>query len=376
MIIETSDPDIESIIRRIGDRIINLQPDFQRDLVWSQKKQQCLVDTVIRGWKFPPVYVVAVNDSSQQDVLDGQQRLNALFEFVNDAFPVDGNIEPKSEDISHLHGLYFSQLPPDTKNKLLRYPVRIHELHDYQSDEPSEIFFRLNQGSTLTPAEKRNTFYGPVRDQIKLLVNHMESLDIDSRKIGFNNSRLSYHDVMSRFVFAIHTGTINEKITDSDLVMMYRSQNPVASDTIEICEQAITNFESSIQGKVKLNKATLLTWLMYFYFEDEPNERLVHQFESEREQLKKESNDLFNFSKMRKILSIYQERSSSSVNDAIPVQLRLLCIFIFSIESGQTPNSPQGEKAKKILELINFSEDSYSESKLIEIMKSVQWGHL
>ncbi len=376
MIIETSDPDVESIIRRISDRIINLQPDFQRDLVWSQKKQQCLVDTVMRGWKFPPVYVVSVNGSSQQDVLDGQQRLNALFEFVNDAFPVDGSIEPKSEDISGLHGLYFYQLPPDIKNKFLRYPVRIHELHDYESDEPSEIFFRLNQGSTLTPAEKRNTFYGPVRDQIKLLVNHMEDLNIDSRKIGFNNSRLSYHDVISRFVFAIHTGTINEKITDSDLVMMYRSQKPVANDTIEICEQAITNLESSIQGKVKLNKATLLTWLMYFYFEDKPNEKLVQQFESEREQLKKESNDLFNFSKMRKILSIYQERSSSSVNDAIPVQLRLLCIFIFSIESGQILNSHQGEKAKEILDLINFSEESYSESKLIEIMKSVQWGQL
>ena len=40
----TSDPDIETIVRRIDRKIIDLQPDFQRGEVWSTAKKQRLED--------------------------------------------------------------------------------------------------------------------------------------------------------------------------------------------------------------------------------------------------------------------------------------------------------------------------------------------
>ncbi|WP_338082175.1 GmrSD restriction endonuclease domain-containing protein [Aeromonas sobria] len=157
-------------------------------------------------------------DNEMMEVLDGQQRLSAIVEFLENEIPIDGNIEPYDESIQKLHGLRFNQLPERVRFRIEQYSIRIHELYDYQEGEPYELFFRLNQGVTLTPAEKRNTFFGPVREQIKNFVACMNELKIDGSRIGFNNNRLAYDDVMARFVYAIHTQIINKKITDVHLV--------------------------------------------------------------------------------------------------------------------------------------------------------------
>ncbi|MFA5385655.1 MAG: DUF262 domain-containing protein [Eubacteriales bacterium] len=87
-----SDPDIQTIVSRIQNGEINLQPDFQRGHVWSEFKKKRLIDSILRDWHVPPIHVVVVNETGMQDVLDGQQRLVAIYEFFKGEFPVDGHI--------------------------------------------------------------------------------------------------------------------------------------------------------------------------------------------------------------------------------------------------------------------------------------------
>src|SRR6187402_1945458 len=109
-----SDPDISTIVGRIRDGSLDLQPDFQRGAVWPKPKQRLLIDSVLRNWYVPPIHVVRT-PSDEQIVLDGQQRLRAISEFVDGVLTVDGRAEPLSPEIANLHGLHYQQLPEQVR---------------------------------------------------------------------------------------------------------------------------------------------------------------------------------------------------------------------------------------------------------------------
>jgi uncharacterized protein with ParB-like and HNH nuclease domain len=88
-----SEPDLQSIVSRIDNNDIDLQPDFQRQEVWSTKKKRHFIDTILRGWSIPPIHLVET-DHYRLEVLDGQQRLSAIRDFLHDEFSIDGNITP------------------------------------------------------------------------------------------------------------------------------------------------------------------------------------------------------------------------------------------------------------------------------------------
>ena len=364
------EPDIYTICRRIKGGEIDLQPDFQRDLVWNKAKKQSLIDTILREWQFPPVFMVVPSTGETLDVLDGQQRLNAIVEFFDDGFEINGSIDPSDEKIKSLDGLRYSQLAKEDRARFDRYSVRVFELTDYKEDEPYELFFRLNQGSALTPAEKRNTLYGPVRDQVRELVDLMNEKGVCIESIGFNNSRLAYHDVIARLLYALNHRIINRKITDVMLVEFFRSGKSVDSDTYARADAAINKISSIIYRKVKLNKPTLLTWLIFFSFEDN-GDNIFYTFEGLKDSARSGKCDdrllLFLF-------DVYQEKSSTSVNDAVPVQLRLLIIYLVGFLTNTVlNNSAMSSLAHIILDKLS-SHDNYSEGKLTELMISEGWG--
>ena len=71
--------------RRALDKIFRRQdryeiPDWQREEVWDTSKKQCLIDSILRGWKLPKFYFVKTS-ADKYEVIDGQQRLSAIFDF-------------------------------------------------------------------------------------------------------------------------------------------------------------------------------------------------------------------------------------------------------------------------------------------------------
>ena len=116
----TSTIELETVISRIRNGTLNLQPDFQRGEVWSLAKQKKLIDTILRRWKIPPIHVITSDNQDLdsyvfEEVLDGQQRLVAIRDFCNGLFPIDGRIKPYDSAIYDLHGCYFDDLPDRVK---------------------------------------------------------------------------------------------------------------------------------------------------------------------------------------------------------------------------------------------------------------------
>ena len=266
MKLEPSDPDVKTLVSRIRDKELDLQPEFQRGEVWGDPKKRRLIDSILRKWHVPPIHVIE-RDDGRQEVLDGQQRLVAIRDFVDGQLKVDGNIEPVSDEILELDGLTYAELPDDVARKFDRFTIRVYRLTDFEPSEPGELFFRLNQPTSLTAAEQRNAFFGPARQQVKDLVSSLEELGLGKSVLGFSNSRMAYDDVIARVCLTLERQTLEEKITAGQLTNRYRSEEPFSEEVYERSERAIARFgsASSTAGTdLRFNKATLYSWLCAF----------------------------------------------------------------------------------------------------------------
>jgi hypothetical protein len=272
-----SDPDVETIVSRIEAEDLNLQPDFQRGEVWSKVKKQRLVDSILRDWHVPPIHVIELIATRRQEVLDGQQRLVAIRDFYRNEFAIDGTIEPKDPKIARLDGVKYRDLPDDVRRQFNQFTIRIFRIVDYKSSEPAELFFRLNQPTNLTSAEQRNAYFGPVREQVKALVDSLPDYGLQKEFLGFSNSRMAYDDVLCRVALSVERGSIAEKISSSDLVALYRDDSPLSHGTDAKLRTALEVLgEASRFEKLhpRFNKATLYSWIVFLV--RNINGRVVH----------------------------------------------------------------------------------------------------
>lgn len=119
-----------------------LSPKFQRRKVWSGKAKSYLIDTILRGLPIPPVFIREKIDPSTsrtiREVIDGQQRLRAILEFLNDSFKVS---KIHNEEYG---GKYFSELPDDTKKEFLKYLIVTNVVLTPEDKGVLGIFARLN----------------------------------------------------------------------------------------------------------------------------------------------------------------------------------------------------------------------------------------
>ena len=68
---------IHSILMREGR--INPRPQYQRAPVWNDAKKQLLIDSILRGYDLPKFYLRSTDPPYEHEVVDGQQRLHAIW---------------------------------------------------------------------------------------------------------------------------------------------------------------------------------------------------------------------------------------------------------------------------------------------------------
>ena len=93
----------------------DLQPDFQRSKVWSPDKEGKLLDTIFKGWDIPKIYLNVI-DEENFEVIDGQQRLTAIFKFYDDKLALPNYI-------NRIGGLTYQQLDDRIKDKFDDYEI-------------------------------------------------------------------------------------------------------------------------------------------------------------------------------------------------------------------------------------------------------------
>lgn len=352
MICIPSNLQIENIITRIKNEDMNLQPDFQRGEVWSTNKQQKLIDSILREWTIPPIHVIRSEDGIDE-VLDGQQRLVAIRDFVAGEFPINGNIAPFNQSIKELHGKKYDDLPTDVRRRFLRYEISFITLKDFASSEPAELFDRLNQPMKLTSAEQRNAYIGDTRNQIKTIVKEFENAGAKKETIGFSNSRLSYDEIISKFCYTIEIKTLRTKVIASDIANKYRDDDKFSDEAVSICRNTLERFMNIVNNKQSdykfvFNKATIFSWFVFIkQHEDLSDDSILKTmltFEVVRDYLKGknipgDSMEFINWynleNKTRPYLEVlintFNQRASMGSTDALAIIYRDIILHIFSL---------------------------------------------
>jgi hypothetical protein len=381
-----SDPDIATLLARIKAKDLDLQPDFQRGEVWSTSKKQKLVDSILRNWYVPPVHVVENVDSGLQEVLDGQQRLAAIRDFAAGKIKVDGEIEPFDSEIASLNKKAFSDLPDAFRRRFEQFTIRVMKVVDYQSTEPAELFFRLNQPVGLTTAEQRNAFFGETRHQIRQLVLEMEGAGIGKDLVGFSNSRMAYDDIIARVAMTLDGKTLNQRIDAASLANKYRADNPFSLETVErirLASQVFSKLRGSYENGLRFNKATLYSWFIFIVRANEELEggldgevfgAFLLQFNNVR--LGFTSVDA-RFSRLvpliDKLISIYEDRSTSRVGDAASIVYRDVIAWVLYIVLAFRPKRTfiSGGRVERLYEAIVSAKEPEG-SGLIPTLKWLQ----
>lgn len=131
-------------------------PDYQRSKVWKLPQKKSLLDSIFD--MFPIGAIVLYEKGEKYDILDGQQRIHTIHEFIKST-PEDKKPVTTSDD------KFFRDLSDIAKIKFLDYEIPAIVLYESLSkDEISSMFIRLQQGSPLSTAEKVYAFRGKFRD--------------------------------------------------------------------------------------------------------------------------------------------------------------------------------------------------------------------
>ncbi len=200
-------------IHGIRDRI-NTNPDFQRPPVWSNSQKQLLIDTILRDYDIPKLYWrKAASKPDKYDVVDGQQRLRAIWEYFDGNFKLPSD----SDDIDGMKiaNLKYDALPDEIRMKLDIYPLDIVIIEDADEEEVREMFLRLQNGTSLKAQEKRNAYPGKMRDFAKQVASHQFFL-----KVGFADSRYTFDHIAAQFI-CLEIGGEPVNVKNADLNKMY-----------------------------------------------------------------------------------------------------------------------------------------------------------
>ncbi len=84
---------VQEAYRLYRDGMLLVNRRYQRKLVWTQEEKVLLVESIMKGFPIPLILLAARTKElgeSKYEIIDGVQRLNAIFSYIENAFHVGG----------------------------------------------------------------------------------------------------------------------------------------------------------------------------------------------------------------------------------------------------------------------------------------------
>ena len=160
--------------------LLILSPKFQRRSVWRPGPKSYLMDTIIKGYPIPIIFLrEQKTDLStlqhKREVVDGQQRIRTFLSFIDPLClgkqydPARDAFEIKRAHNREFSGKGFHQLPDDVRQSILDYEFSVQILPSSIGDrQVIQIFARMNAtGFKLNSQELRNArFFGEFKSSM------------------------------------------------------------------------------------------------------------------------------------------------------------------------------------------------------------------
>ncbi len=255
------------LYRMYKDKVLDIDPDFQRGEVWPEAQKTRFIDSLIKKMPIPSLCFSLDYNTEKWEVIDGLQRITSIIKFLDDK---DWRLSKLDDVDEKLSGKLVSEIKLIDNGILytrltnLTIPVTVLRC-DYKKASHTNylftIFHRLNTGGIkLTNQEIRNAIYnGHLNTQLKDLSNN----NSEWRKIvGLKENetkRLSKVELILRFFsFFDNLSDYNGKLSKflNDYMNLHKNPTP---NWIETKEKLFNETVSIIYHKIGDKKSAGLS---------------------------------------------------------------------------------------------------------------------
>lgn len=183
---------------------IQLDPEYQRmGNIWGLEKKQLLIDSIINDYDIPKIYfheLLDVNSPYHSSVIDGRQRLETIWQFMDDEFQLADDFKYFKDENIKLSSLKYSEIANKYPKIRINFDSVILPVVLVQTDDIDlieDMFSRLNEAVPLNAPEKRNSMGGDMVEAIR-------NLGINSfftEKVKLKNNRFQHLEVAVKFLY-------------------------------------------------------------------------------------------------------------------------------------------------------------------------------
>ncbi len=249
------------LLRMHSENQLEIQPEFQREVVWNKAMKTRLIDSLVKQLPIPSLCISLDYKTQERFVIDGLQRIATIIYFL-DSDPKNewklASLDDIDDRISGKSNLFIKKKFPDLFSKVQNTVLPITVLRcDYSKKNHMNylftIFHRLNSGgSKLTNQEIRNCiFNGSFNSFLKNSIkddNFKNLFEIDLNKIyrfsneefilrfiSFYNNHLNYNGSLSKF---LNDFMENNRKADTAIIEEYQN---VFNRTTDLIYKKIMN---------------------------------------------------------------------------------------------------------------------------------------
>lgn len=231
----------------------NLRPEYQRRLRWSTEKKSRLIESFLMNVPVPPVFLYD-GMAAKLEVLDGQQRINGIVEYLTGKFELERLLIWPA-----LNGRSFAKLPPALRRGLNRAKLSaITLVIEPKSvgigsvDLRAQVFDRLNTGGeNLNPQELRNCLYSGSFNRLVVQLSGLDTFtkawNIPSRK-DHTLSDGSYDDTL-------RSNKLFSTMADCQIVLRYfafKDEKYIVGSTRSILDNCMARLRNADEATIKV----------------------------------------------------------------------------------------------------------------------------
>ncbi|MEO8493931.1 MAG: DUF262 domain-containing protein [Planctomycetota bacterium] len=141
-----SDRVLGDLIDEVNEGRLVVRPPFQRRLVWTNKDKEFFIDTVLKGFPFPEIFICTGESDSLRStrktwLVDGQQRITTLRDYVKGSPNILCKTVPKYADLNE-----------SEREQFLETTVAVRDLKKVTGERLKEIFTRINSTNYMLKA--------------------------------------------------------------------------------------------------------------------------------------------------------------------------------------------------------------------------------
>lgn len=238
---DSKDFPLSTLKEMLDDGDIVPNPDYQRDYVYDSNRASKLIESLLMNIPIPTIYFCQENDETYS-VIDGQQRITSLVNYLKNQFPLIG-----LQELPSINGKYYRDLEKAVQKRLKSSSLRAIVILKESQEIKYEIFARLNQGSvSLKPQELRNCLYRGSFNAMLENLSHNKYLPI---LFHDENKRKVYQERILRF-FALRNYTEYKSSIKKTMNAFMREHQNDETEKIE-------NFETLFNQTIDIIKQIL-----------------------------------------------------------------------------------------------------------------------